>query len=187
MSDLIAVTGNLTSSPTRHDIAGNVSMVTFGVASTERRWENGTWIDGHTNFYNVSVFRSLAEHAFASLEKGQRVIVAGKLRVRRWEANGRNGTSVDLEATSLGPDLMFGVASFVKDAKATTAEDGRPRAAQDWAPDGVADATVDGATGEVLSSGSDDVGAREVGTDERGELVAVSVWGAPADEAGTPF
>ena len=73
MSDLIAITGNLTSPPTRHDVAGGIAMVTFGLASTERRFENGTWHDVHTNFYNVSVFRKLAEHAYASLEKGQRV------------------------------------------------------------------------------------------------------------------
>ena len=101
MSDLIAITGNLTSPPTRHDVAGGVAMVTFGLASTERRFENGTWHDVHTNFYNVSVFRKLAEHAYASLEKGQRVILSGKLKVRHWEANGRTGTSVDLEATML--------------------------------------------------------------------------------------
>ncbi|GAA3022876.1 single-stranded DNA-binding protein [Microbacterium dextranolyticum] len=183
MSDLIAVTGNITSSPTRHDIAGNVSMVTFGVASTERRWENGSWSDGHTNFYNVSVFRSLAEHAFASLGKGQRVIVAGKLRVRRWEANGRSGTSVDLEATSLGPDLMFGVASFVKDARAT-ADDGRPRGTEDWAPDGSVEGPVDGSTGEILSSGSE---ADAVAPETHGELVTVSGWGAPSEQTSTPF
>ena len=95
MSDLIAVTGNLTSSPLRHAVSGGVTMVTFGLASTERRFDNGTWTDVHTNFYSVSVFRKLAEHAYASLEKGQRVILSGKLKVRSWEANGKSGTSVE--------------------------------------------------------------------------------------------
>ena len=180
MSDLIAVTGNITSSPARHDIAGGVSMVTFGVASTERRLENGAWTDGHTNFYNVSVFRSLAEHAFASLEKGQRVIVAGKLRVRRWEANGRAGTSVDLEATSVGPDLMFGIASFVKDARGAAADEA-PLERAEWSPDDA----VDAATGEITSHEPDAVDAS---APESGVLVAAGGWASPLSDAGvTPF
>ena len=155
MSDLIAVTGNLTSSPLRHAVSGGVTMVTFGLASTERRFDNGTWTDVHTNFYSVSVFRKLAEHAYASLEKGQRVILSGKLKVRSWEANGKSGTSVDLEATSIGPDLMFGVATFVKDGRgaqseAPVADDRASSAPGDWAtrvpgegaPDAVGDLSL---------------------------------------------
>jgi hypothetical protein len=72
------------------------------LASTERRLDGGVWTDVHTNYYNVAVFRKLAEHAYQSLERGQRVIVVGKLKVRPWESNGRSGTSMDLEASSLG-------------------------------------------------------------------------------------
>ena len=144
--DATAITGNLTSPPTRHDVAGGVAMVTFGLASTERRFENGTWHDVHTNFYNVSVFRKLAEHAYASLEKGQRVILAGKLKVRHWEANGRTGTSVDLEATSIGPDLMFGVATFVKDGRAAESSGNGPDA-RATAPDEVHVRTITCALG----------------------------------------
>lgn len=62
------------------------------------------------------------------LEKGQRVILSGKLKVRHWEANGRTGTSVDLEAMSIGPDLMFGVATFVKDGRAAESSGNGPDA-----------------------------------------------------------
>jgi len=120
MSDLIAVTGNLTSAPERRELSNGVVMATFGLASTERRLENGTWTDVHTNYYDVAVFRRLAEHALASLQRGQRVIVMGKLKVRKWDSNGHSGVTVDLEASALGPDLKFGVASFVRDAAATS-------------------------------------------------------------------
>ena len=117
MSDIISITGNLTSAPERLEVAGGVTMVRFGLASTERRLDGGVWTDVHTNYYNVAVFRKLAEHAYQSLERGQRVIVVGKLKVRPWESNGRSGTSMDLEATSLGPDLMFGRVVHEDDAR----------------------------------------------------------------------
>lgn len=181
MTDQIAVTGNLTSPPERRSISGGGTMVTFGLASTERRLENGVWTDGHTNFYSVSVFRLLGEHALSSLEKGQRVIVQGKLKLKKWEVNGRSGTSVDLEATSIGPDLMFGVATFVKDLRpgATPADAQTPPDAE-WA----ADETVDARTGEVQQAPS----AGEAGRPEPGPaLIGAGGWAAPPLGDGTPF
>lgn len=175
MTDWIAVTGNLTSPPERKTVTGGATLVTFGLASTERRLDNGAWVDGNTNFYNVSVFRRLGEHAFASLEKGQRVIVQGKLTLRRWEANGRKGTSIDLEASSIGPDLLFGVATFVKDAGTGSAASQTPPE-DEWAPDG----SVDTKTGEVRST--------SVGAEERTPaLVGAGDWGAPPTEEAAPF
>lgn len=191
MSDLIAVTGNLTSPPERHDLSGGVTLVTFGLASTERRWENGAWVDAHTNFYSVSVFRRLAEHAYSSLEKGQRVIVAGKLKVRRWESNGRSGTSVDLEATSLGPDLMFGSATFSKDGASGSAAPAVQSPADEWAVGDVGGAA--GSAAEVSSSAvapttasPDSAAAAADAGNDTARLVAAGGWGAPLQDS-TPF
>lgn len=155
-------------------------MVTFGLATTERRFDNGEWRDGHTNFFSVSAFRALGEHAFASFEKGQRVVVVGRLRVRRWEAGGRTGTSIDLEASSLGPDLMFGVASFRKagaGARGDTASALAPPIADGggWAPAAVPGGVAgDPAAGVVEPS------------EER--LVVAGGWGAaPEPEDDPPF
>jgi single-strand DNA-binding protein len=183
MTDQIAVTGNLTSAPERREVSGGVTMVTFGLASTERRYVDGTWVDAHTNFYNVSVFRRLADHALQSLEKGQRVIIQGKLKLRQWEVNGRSGTSADLEASSLGHDLMFGASTFVKDARSSATYEA-PQATPDdeWAETG----TVAVATGEVRGSFDEAVG---VGDEQAGapQLVGAAGWSAPMREDGTPF
>lgn len=198
MSDVIAVTGNLTTAPERRDVGGGAAMVTFGLASTERRLENGVWVDAHTNYYSVSVFRALAEHAFASLERGQRVIVVGKVKVRRWQSGDRSGTSVDLEATSLGPDLMFGTASFVKDARGATRTAPQP-AADDWSPGAPADAGAPAVgAGEAgaesagwrgAGSQSDEARADEPLADEAAGtpvMARAGAWAAPGDDP-TPF
>lgn len=200
MSDLIAVTGNVTGPPVLHNTGGGVPMVTFGLATTERRFDNGEWRDGHTNFFSVSAFRALGEHAFASLEKGQRVVVVGRLRVRRWEAGGRTGTSIDLEASSLGPDLMFGVASFRRAGGGAFDDAPRGEAAPGGgAPEAdVRSETADGLTTAPAEGGGwapatapdvrpgDPAAGVAVPSEER--LVAAGGWGAvPDPEDDPPF
>lgn len=197
MTDIISITGNLTSAPERLEVAGGVTMVRFGLASTERRLEGGAWTDVHTNYYNVAVFRKLAEHAYQSLERGQRVIVVGKLKVRPWESNGRSGTSMDLEASSLGPDLMFGVASFTKTTRvaghgdASTTE---PAPEPSWSAPGAADAMLGTGASPSQHAGSAEAsghvqGERTASTAgaSSGELVGAAGWGASVDGEQTPF
>lgn len=186
MSDVITVIGNLTSPPERRDLSGGGIVARFGLASTERRFENGAWIDVHTSFYNVSVFRRLGEHALASLQRGQRVIVTGRLRMRQWEASGRSGTSADLEATGIGPDLLFGVATFVKDAPAGSTHETSRAPAEAWAAPGTTPDTLygaDGHGGDGAAPFERSTQALIDGSGERPQLVAV---GSAPDDA-TPF
>ncbi|GAA1652680.1 single-stranded DNA-binding protein [Microbacterium flavum] len=184
MTDTIAITGNLTSAPERVPISGDVTMVKFGLASTERRFADGGWSDVHTNFYNVSAFRKLAENALASLERGQRVIVVGKLKVRTWESNGRTGTSVDIEASSIGPDLMFGVATFSRSTRSGGAEAVRREAESTDAGEWAAPGTVAGHDADRPAAERTGDESSDVRPDGEPELIGASGWAA-RDE--TPF
>lgn len=87
----------------------------FRLGSSDRYFDKKTnsWVDGETNWYSVSMFRQLATNAGVSLQKGDRVIVTGKLRVRAWvNDDGKSGTTVEIDADSAGHDLLFGTASF---------------------------------------------------------------------------
>ncbi|SDQ10116.1 single-stranded DNA-binding protein [Microbacterium sp. cf332] len=114
MSDRITVIGNIATEPEQRRTGNGVPATAFRLASTQRYRDasSGEWVDGATNWYRVSVFRSLGEHAFASLRKGQRVIVEGRLRLREWEANGKRGTEVEIDADAIGPELKWGTAVF---------------------------------------------------------------------------
>lgn len=152
MGDTITITGNVATDPERKHTSGGVAITTFRVARTLRRYERGTgaWTDAGTNFYTVSVFRALADHAFESLRKGDRVILTGKLRVRDWDNGNRRGTAVDIDAEAIGHDLRWGTTTFVKDARATstrTAADwSQTRDDDAWAAPGVDAADAVGAT-----------------------------------------
>ncbi|WP_194398235.1 single-stranded DNA-binding protein [Microbacterium atlanticum] len=119
MGDMITVTGNVGTAPELKHTPAGVPITTFRLARGLRRFdrEAGAWSDAGTSWYTVSVFRDLADHAFASLKKGDRVIVSGRLRVRDWEAGSSKGTAVEIDADAIGHDLRWGTTTFVKDAR----------------------------------------------------------------------
>ncbi|MBF4576681.1 single-stranded DNA-binding protein [Frondihabitans sp. VKM Ac-2883] len=118
MTDTISLTGTIATPLKRVSTTSGISLVTFRLASSQRRYDRSraVWVDSDTNWYSVSVYRQLADHADASLDKGDRVFVSGRLRIRNWQKDDRSGTSVEIDAESLGPDLLFGTTAFTKAA-----------------------------------------------------------------------
>jgi single-strand DNA-binding protein len=86
------------------------------MAASHRRFDQSQnrWVDGETNWYTVTAFRQLAINMAGSISKGERIIVTGKLRVRDWDNGERAGTSVEIEAESVGHDLTWGTAQFTR-------------------------------------------------------------------------
>jgi len=139
MSDNIMLTGFVGSEPKSLTTAEGLAITSFRLASTQRRFDRAQdkWVDGETNWYTVTTFRQLAANAAVSINKGERVVVSGRIKVREWEANGKKGTNVDIEADALGHDLSWGTAAFSRggglsttDAAAAPAVESFPTAAQ---------------------------------------------------------
>ncbi|MBG6182611.1 single-strand DNA-binding protein [Arthrobacter sp. CAN_A214] len=148
MNDIITVRGYVATDVRLTLAQSGLPIAGFRMCSTDRRFdkETNTWIDGHTNWYSVSMFRQLATNAAASLKKGDRVVITGRLKVRPWAtADGRTGTSVDIDADTAGHDLMWGTANFRRTSADRTDDQGQLPAAVGEVPAG-----VDSATGEIL-------------------------------------
>ena len=62
-----------------------------------------------TTFYQVTCWRQLAENTAQSLRRGDPVIVRGMLRGREWSSGERSGTSLEINADSVGHDLNRGI------------------------------------------------------------------------------
>ena len=122
-------------------VATTVTQVTFNdgglkasfrLASRERRFDRDqqTWVDGAQLFLGVVCWRNLADRVIAALRVGDPVIVRGKLRTREYEKDGQVHTVMEVEATSIGPDLARCSASVLRrDAEAGEGDAGRPRSA----------------------------------------------------------
>ncbi|MFJ3078475.1 single-stranded DNA-binding protein [Streptomyces halstedii] len=89
-------------------------MARFRMAVTPRRWDRGKqeWADGHTSFYTVWAWRTLASNLAGSVSVGEPLVVHGRLKVREDERDGGRKTSVDIEAVAVGHDLTRGTAAF---------------------------------------------------------------------------
>ena len=114
MTDNIFLTGLVATTPRHLTTSDGLAITSFRMASSVRRFDRASnrWVDGDTNWYTVSSFRGLAVNSAESIQKGDRVIVSGKLRIRDWENTDRSGTTVEIEADTLGHDLTFGTASY---------------------------------------------------------------------------
>lgn len=112
----VTMIGNAVEDPVLRFGKSGQPFVTFRLASTVRRRDPGTgeYVDVGTNFVTVLAFRQLARNVAESLRKGQPVVVSGRLRVNQWQAGERTGTSVEIDATTVGHDLSRGIASFTR-------------------------------------------------------------------------
>lgn len=119
MSDNVTLNGLVATTPRHLITSEGLEITSFRLASTQRRYDAGKneWVDGDTNWYTITCFRDLAVNAQASLVKGQRVTVAGRLRVRNWQTEEKTGTNVEVEADTIGHDLRFGSAEFTRRAR----------------------------------------------------------------------
>lgn len=113
-NDTMTVLGVLGTDPETKVTPSGIPLTKFRMASTQRKFDKNTntWVDGNTNWYTVSAFRTLGEHAAETLHKGDPVIVTGRLRLRAWDTGEKQGLAVDLEADVIGLDLQWGTAKY---------------------------------------------------------------------------
>lgn len=116
MNDIITVCGIVATEPRHLVTETGIAITSLRLASPSRRWDRATaaWVNGATNWYTVTAFRSLASNVYKSLKKGDRIVVAGRVRIRTWERDGRGGTSVEIDADGIGHDLAWGISNWLR-------------------------------------------------------------------------
>jgi single-strand DNA-binding protein len=126
----ITIVGNLTDEPELRFTNSGTAVASFTVASTPRvrDRESGSWRDGDTLFLRCTLWRQAAENAAASLGKGSRVILSGRLRQRSYDTpGGERRTLVEVEVDELGASLRHATATVTKNTP-SGAEPGQPAA-----------------------------------------------------------
>ncbi len=120
----IQAIGNVATEIRLNTTPEGIPVASFRLAATERKFDRETsrWVDGEVNWYTVSCWRALAENVANSVQKGDPVVVIGRLNVRTWERDERSGTSVDITADIVGHDLARGTTSFKRSAKQSAQE-----------------------------------------------------------------
>jgi single-strand DNA-binding protein len=96
----VTLYGNLGADPELKQLESG-SLLKMRIATTERRkGKDDKWID-HTEWHQVTVWGKRAEGLAEILNKGDRVLVVGKLRTRSYESNGEKRYSTEIHADEI--------------------------------------------------------------------------------------
>lgn len=198
MTDTITVRGFVATRPSLRQTFNNTHVSDFRLASTSRRYdaEKGEWVDaGATNWYTITSYRYLADNVAVSLTVGDAVLVHGRLKIREWADNtGHKRHTVEIEATSVGPDLALGSAKYSRAGggrnNAATQEGATSREQDLSSPDSDDAARFPG-SGTLTSHGGADHQADPDCDPETGEVIGdaeagsvverMTAWSAQAD------
>jgi len=120
----VTIVGNLTRDPELRFTQGGRGVASFGVAVSRRYQVNNEWQE-QTSFFNVVAWGQTGENASASLTKGARVIVTGRLEQRSYETqDGEKRSVVEIVADEIGPSLRWATAQVERTQRSDASSGG---------------------------------------------------------------
>ncbi|MBX6386387.1 MAG: single-stranded DNA-binding protein [Microbispora sp.] len=124
MNDIyVTLSGNVTDDPRQYQFRDGSRVTSMRVAVNRRvlDQQTNTWQTKDTTYYTVRCYRGLADNVQQSIRKGHPVVVYGKLRIKQFERDGEQRFWAEVEASSVGHDLKWGIATFEKPIRAYSA------------------------------------------------------------------
>lgn len=103
--------GNVGKPPELRWTTSKMAVAEFSVATTRGKDDKK-----QTTWHTVTAFGKTAENAAASLQKGNRVIVIGRIDVTTSEKDGQKRTYTKIVADNIGLDLTYDAAYVDKTA-----------------------------------------------------------------------
>ena len=119
----VTISGNLTREPELRNLPSGQAVCNIRIAHNERyKGADGEWTD-RAAYFDVTIWSGLGEWIAKNVVKGQKVVVAGRLKWREFEVDGNKRQAVDITADSVVP--------VPRSDKPTPAADFEPRPAAD--------------------------------------------------------
>ncbi len=114
----VTLVGNLTRDPELR-FFDNSSVANASLAVNESyKAKNGEWKET-VCFVDLSIWNNAgAENVAASLGKGDRVLVTGKLKMNQWQTDdGQNRSKLELTVSEIGPTMKWAEVNITKNPK----------------------------------------------------------------------
>jgi single-strand DNA-binding protein len=115
----VTLIGNITRDPELRFTPSGQAVASFGLA-VNRMWNdrNSGERKEQTSFFDIVCWAQLGENVSASVQKGARVIVSGRLEQRSWESEqGEKRSKVEVIADEVGPSLRWATADITKNQR----------------------------------------------------------------------
>lgn len=85
-----------------------VAVTKMRAVASSRKQVDGQWQDDKTAWVTLTAFKKLAENVAESFQKGNLVMVSGKLEVDEWEdSEGNRRTTVNVLVDNIGMSAAF--------------------------------------------------------------------------------
>lgn len=108
MSTTVTITGRLGGDPELRYTAQGKAVASFSlVTSKNTKLPDGSWEESETTWYKVTAWDAFAENVTETLQKGDQVIVVGRLYMETYQdkQTGQERQSIKVNAYGIGPDL----------------------------------------------------------------------------------
>jgi single-strand DNA-binding protein len=124
----VILVGNLGRDPETRYMPNGDPVCNFSIATTDA-WKDKQTGERRetTEWHRIVMFRKLAEIAGQYLKKGSQVYLEGRLRTRKWNKDGQDHYTTEIEATEM---KMLGS----REGRGAPAEEGMPAYAAPAAP-----------------------------------------------------
>lgn len=96
----VILAGNLVRDPETRFLPSGVAVTSFSIA-VNRRYKSNDEVKEEVSYFDVSVFGKTGENCAEYLSKGRPVLVEGRLRQRRWEADGVKRSKIEVVAENV--------------------------------------------------------------------------------------
>lgn len=107
IGNTVNIVGNVTRDPELRYTPSGASVANFSLAWNRRYERNGQQVE-EVSFFDVVCWGTLADNVAASLGKGNRVIVTGRLDQRSWETpQGEKRSKIEITADDVAPSLRW--------------------------------------------------------------------------------
>lgn len=124
MSAPITLHGRLGQDPELAYSKTGQAIAKLNVVTNIRRKDGEVWTDADTTWWNVIVFGRMAENVCESLNKGDEVIIEGKIKEHTWETpEGERRKRYEVTADHIGPNLRAATVTVTRVNRANTADD----------------------------------------------------------------
>ena len=123
----ITLIGNLTRDPELRFTNTGRPVASFGLAVNRRYMANGEWQE-QTSFFDITAWGDLGENIAATLNKGNRAIVFGRIEQREYETReGEKRRAVEIVAEEVGPGLRWARATIERTQRSDGGGSAGPR------------------------------------------------------------
>lgn len=98
----VILLGRLGKDPELRYTSSQLPVVSFSLATGERRKDqSGNWVD-HTEWHNITAFNKTAELCSNYLKKGREVYIEGRIQTRKWQdKEGKDRYTTEIIASSV--------------------------------------------------------------------------------------